>query len=58
MVFQFSRRNISKNNIYKEVNVAFQQLCALLEKRKSAMIATIQADMSERIGIFTDMATR
>ena len=42
----------------QEVNQAFQQLCALLEKRKTAMISQIQADVSERIGILADMGTR
>lgn len=41
----------------QEVNQAFQQLCALLEKRKTAMILTIQEDVNERIGILSDMST-
>ena len=44
--------------LIKEVNKAFQQLCALLEKRKTAMINQIQTDVSERIGILSDMGTR
>ena len=41
-----------------EVNQAFQQLCALLEKRKSAMISQIQSDVNEQVGILSDMCTR
>lgn len=41
-----------------EVNQAFQQLCALLEKRKSAMISQIQGDVNEQVGILSDMCTR
>ena len=41
-----------------EVNQAFQQLCALLEKRKTAMINQIQTDVNEHVGILTDMCTR
>lgn len=40
-----------------EVNQAFQQLCALLEKRKTAMINQIQTDVNEHVGILTDMCT-
>ena len=41
-----------------EVNQAFQQLCALLEKRKTAMISQIQSDVNEQVGILTDMCSR
>ena len=41
-----------------EVNQAFQQLCALLEKRKTAMITQIQSDVNEQVGILSDMCTR